>query len=327
MAKPAKILLQTTIPYAADDWHVGRFTLLADFLRRQTDDDGETLFEVVARNRDPLGKPDSVLSKLDVSDFDELWLFAVDTGDGLTKEDCAAIGRFRARGGGMMVTRDHMDLGSSVCTLGGVGLAHHFHTKNPEPEPERRQPDDRDTKDISWPNYHSGANGDYQEIAALHPHHPVLFDPESKTGIVRYLPAHPHEGAVSSPPEDLTARVIATGTSSATGVAFNIAVAFERTDDAGSAIAQSTFHHFADYNWDPSRGCPSFVTEKPGRGLKDNPDAMRSTETYVRNIALWLAGRSEDEALKQHLDEELDEAGKESFPASDPPAVGRPQPG
>jgi hypothetical protein len=327
MTKPAKILLQTTIPTTADDWHVGRFALLRDLLARQTDDDGKPLFEVVARDRDPLGGPDSVLSLLDESDFDELWLFAVDAGNGLTKEDCAGIGRFRTRGGGMMVTRDHMDLGSSVCTLGGVGLAHHFHTKNPEPERERRRSDDPDNKDILWPNYHSGANGDYQEIAALHPVHPVLFDPDSKTGVIRCLPSHPHEGAVSSPPDDLTARVIATGTSRATGVAFNIAVAFERTDDAGPAIAQSSFHHFADYNWDPGKGCPSFVTEKPGRGLRDNADAMRSTELYIRNVALWLAGRSDDDELRKHLDEELDEALEETFPASDPPAVGRPQPG
>ncbi len=320
--RPPKILLQTTIPFTEDDWHIGRFSLLADFLKHQTDDDGERLFEVVARDRDPTGKPDSVLSTLDESDFDELWLFAVDTGDGLTKEDCAAIGRFRARGGGMMVTRDHQDLGCSVCTLGGVGLAHHFHTKNPEADLARRQQDDPDNKDILWPNYHSGANGDFQEIAALHPTHPVLFDPDSPPGVVRYLPAHPHEGAVSSPPEDLTARVIATGTSRATGVAFNIAIAFEPEDKVGPAIAQSTFHHFADYNWDPEKGCPSFVTEKPGNGLKNNPDAMRSTETYVRNVALWLAGRSDDEAIRRHLDDELDEAIEESFPASDPPAVG-----
>lgn len=53
-------------------------------------------------------------------------------GDGLTAEDCAAIGRFHARGGGILATRDHQDLGSSICSLGGVGKAHHFHSHNPE---------------------------------------------------------------------------------------------------------------------------------------------------------------------------------------------------
>ena len=42
------------------------------------------------------------------------------------------------------------------------------------------------------------------------------------------------------------------------------------------AIAESTFHHFADYNWDPSRGCPSFVSETPVDELPNNPRAMAS---------------------------------------------------
>ena len=32
MKNPVKILLQTTIPYAEDDWHIGRFSLLTEHL-------------------------------------------------------------------------------------------------------------------------------------------------------------------------------------------------------------------------------------------------------------------------------------------------------
>ncbi len=90
--------------------------------------------------------------------------------------------------------------------------------------------------------------------------------------------------------------MIATGTSKVSGNRFNLAVAFEPTPDDGPAVAQSTFHHFADYNWDPNMGCPSFVTERPGDGLAHSPDAQRSTRQYVRNLALWLAGRPVTEA-------------------------------
>jgi hypothetical protein len=325
MAKPSKILLQTTIPYAEDDWHIGRFSLLRDYLASLRGSDGAPLFEVVARDRDPLGAPDSVLSKLDATDFDELWLFAVDTGDGLTPADCQAISKFRRRGGGMMVTRDHMDLGSSVCTLGGVGAAHFFHSKNPDPDPSRRRRDDTYTTEISWPNYHSGSNGDYQEIAPVDAIHPVLRDPDDRDGIVRFLPAHPHEGDVGKPRGDDTARIIATGTSKVSGIPFNIAVAFEPTADAGPAIAQSTFHHFADYNWDIRKGCPNFVREPPGGSLARSPQARRSIARYVANIALWLGGRKPGEldTEKLRLDRALDEALEESFPASDPPSIGR----
>jgi hypothetical protein len=285
---PIKILLQTTIPTTADDWSIARFSLLSQFLRDQRRG-GERLFEVTARDRDPPGSPDSVLSTLDQSDFDEMWLFAVDVGDGLRAEDCAAISRFRRSGRGLMVTRDHMDLGSSVCSLGGVGNAHHFHSRNLDPDASRREVDDPYTTYISWPNFHSGANGDYQEIQILAPIHPVLADPASPSGAIRFLPSHPHEGGVSAP-DGHNARVIAAGTSKTTGRHFNIAVAFEPGAAGGPAIAQSTFHHFADYNWDTRSGAPSFVDEAPGDAIMRDPQATADTRRYVRNLALWLAG-------------------------------------
>jgi hypothetical protein len=322
MAQPIRILLQTTIPAIDDDWHIGRFSMLRDHLAGLTGEDGTPLCAITARDRSAPGAPDPVLSTIDRSDFDELWLFAVDTGDGLAAEDCEAISRFRKNGGGLLVTRDHMDLGSSVCTLGGVGNAHFFHSKNPDPDAARHVIDDRETSYISWPNYHSGANGDFQEIAVVAPPHPVLHDPLAGDGLVRFLPAHPHEGAVGAPAGDPSARVIATGVSKASGNRFNIAVAFEPSADGGPAVAESTFHHFADYNWDPAMGCPSFVSETPGDGLARSPEAQQSIRQYVRNLTLWLAGRSPLEEGDARLDEELDEALDESFPASDPPAIG-----
>lgn len=282
MAK--RILIQTTIPDIEDDWHVGRFSMLASHLAGLRDAAGAPLYEVTARNRVPAGAPDPVLSTLDVSGYDQLWLFAVDVGDGLSPEDCAAIGRFRARGGGLMVTRDHQDLGSSICSLGGVGKAHHFHSTNPEPE-DRCHRDDQVTIDIDWPNYHSGANGDFQAIAAED--HPLLRDGEG--GRLRFLPAHPHEGAVSAPADEPSARVIATGVSQATGVGFNLIVAFEGADGDGRAVAQSTFHHFCDYNLDPRAGCPSFVSEAPSDRIVTDPRGRRAAERYFSNLAEWLS--------------------------------------
>lgn len=110
MIEPKKILLQTTIPASEDDWSIARFGSLAALLRNARDESGRELYEVTSRDRDPPEKPDSVLSTIDRSDFDELWLFAVDTGNGLTEEDCAAISRFRRNGGGLLVTRGHPPL-------------------------------------------------------------------------------------------------------------------------------------------------------------------------------------------------------------------------
>jgi hypothetical protein len=288
--RPNNVLLQTTITPSDNDWSIARFSMLADYLAVQRDQAGSALFRVTARDRALPGAPDPILSTLDTSDFDQLWLFAVDMGDGLDVADCEAISRFRRRGGGLMITRDHMDLGYSVCSLGGVGAAHIFHTYNRNRNTPTPVPDDKDTPEILWPNFHSGANGDYQRIEPVGAVHPLLRNPGVADGVIRFMPAHPHEGAVDAPPGDTTARVIARGVSQASGDPFNIAVVFEPSTAGGPAVAQSTFHHFADYNWDPIRGCPDFVTEPPGGNLKTTPQAKQAVERYVLNLGLWLGG-------------------------------------
>ena len=321
MSGPARILLQTTIPTTADDWSIARFSQLAAFLSSLKDELETSLFEVTARDRDSSGHPDRVLANLHNEGFDSLWLFAVDAGDGLTQEDCAGISLFSRQGGGVLLTRDHMDLGCSLCSVKRIGDAHHFHSKNVHPNVGRQTIDDPFTRNIVWPNYHSGANGDFQEIAIVEPLHPVLADLNSVSGRIRFLPSHPHEGEVDAPPRDPSARVIATSKSQVTGRVFNVAVAFEESADGGRAIAQSTFHHFADYNWDISCGKPSFVTEAPGDALEKSPEARRSIRQYSANVAQWLVHRP-TAAQRAHQDARLDEALEETFPASDTPAIG-----
>lgn len=293
MGRTVRILVQTTTPRRPDDWSVESLSLMTRHLA-SLEEDG-VRFEVAARNREagPDGN-DSVLVSLDRSPFDELWLFGLDSGaDGLTSAECQAIARFRQRGGGILSTRDHQDMGASLCALGGIGAAHHFHDRNPETDPARRVPDDSGTPSISWPNYHSGRNGDFQRIDAIAPVHPLLRNGVSSSRI-EFFPAHPHEGSVGPPPGDRSARIVACGTSQTTGRRFNLIVAFERSRDAqnnllGRGIAESSFHHFADYNWDTSRGAPSFVTEPEGQGMMMNPRALADIRQYVRNLAFWLA--------------------------------------
>jgi hypothetical protein len=298
MGSPIKILLQTTIPATENDWNIDRFSLLRDHLVSLTDDSGEPLCNVTARNRGVNADgDDEVLSVLDKTDFDELWLFAVDSGNGLTVADCQGITRFRQREGGLLTTRDHQDLGSSLCTLGGVGRAHFFHTKHPEPDETRHTRDDQDTQTISWPNYHSGSNGDYQRITTVKPVHELLLNPMNDSGVIEYFPAHPHEGAVGVPEDENHANVIATGTSKVTRRPFNLIVAFESGRDAhgntlGRAIAESSFHHFVDYNWDISSGCPKFLTDPPGDQIRRMPEKLADIRTYVSNLARWLAPSS-----------------------------------
>lgn len=277
-----RILLQTTIPFTEDDWHAGRFSLLRDCLASM---DG---VEVTARDRTAAAGDDPVLASLGDSHYDQLWLFGVDGGEGITKGDCNGITKFVMRGGAILATRDHDDCGSSLCMLGGVGAAHFFHSHQLDPDPTRRQRDDPYNRSIDWPNYHSGRNGDYQHITPAGDVHPLLLRGDGST--LDWFTAHPHEGAVGIPAGDSAARVVATGTSKATGRPFNLIVALEATSERGRALAHSSFHHFCDYNWDLSAGCPSFVEEAPGDEVQHHPERMNDVRTYVGNAVRWLGG-------------------------------------
>jgi hypothetical protein len=282
VTRMATILLQTTIVDTPDDWNVGRFSLLADQLSRCGHD-------VTARNRDK-NEVDSKLSKLDVLGFDQLWLLAVDTGNGLSADDAAGILRFRDSGGGVFTARDHQDLGSSLLSLGSLGRLNHFHNHNPEPDAGR---DDPDNPNISWPNYHSGANGDYQPVLVEGPTHELLRTDKTASGRIEWFPAHPHEGAVSAPRDYPFASVIGRGRSAVSGRRFNLAVAVngETTSDGhprGRALVCSTFHHFADMNWNIDAGAPSFVTDLPGYEIKRDPVRLDVFKDFVENIANWL---------------------------------------
>jgi hypothetical protein len=283
MSPRTRILLQTTIPRIDDDWHIGRFSMVADHLASLPG------VEVTARDLARRGGTDPVLADLGGSAFDQLWLFAVDVGDGLGDAECAGIAAFRQRGGGVLTARDHQDLGCSLLGLGDVGSAHYFHTRNLDPNADNNRIDDTETPTIAWPNYHSGRNGDPQPVRVVDAGHPLFRFDGAPGGQVAWLPAHPHEGAVGVPASHPGARVLATGTSALSGRPFNLVVA----DDTGPGrwIAEASFHHFADYNWDPSRGAPTFVVEPVGDGMTRDASMLAHVRAYAANAARWLTPR------------------------------------
>jgi hypothetical protein len=274
----AKILIQTTNTYNTNDWHVGRFSLLGQLLR----DDGH---EVVMRDREPRSDgSDPVLSMLPESDFDQLWLIAVDTGNGLAPEDVRGILRFRDHGGGVLTARDHQNYGASLLNLGTIGTVNNFYKYNRVRHRRRPSRDD----------YHSGNHGDYQRIIPMEPVHELLRSPKSPSGVIEYFPANPHEGALSVPMDMPYARVIATSMSTATGRSVNLAVAIDDEPPHnghrnGRAIALSTFHQLADMNWDPNIEGPPSVTEPRGSELRNEPAKLEIYKDYIRNIARWLS--------------------------------------
>src|SRR5437773_8650013 len=131
-----RILLKTTIGPVADDWNISRFSLLAEHLRGLTDPAGASLYHVVARDRIEHSQGhDTDLEEAARGAYDQLWLIAVDATGALTQVDVGNIGRFRQGGGGILLTRDHQDLGACLTKLGAVGATQFFQTVRSE---ERR---------------------------------------------------------------------------------------------------------------------------------------------------------------------------------------------
>jgi hypothetical protein len=286
-----RILLKTTIGAIQNDWNVGRFSLLAEHLRSLRASSGSPLYEVAPRDRAENAAGDDLdLTRLAEGSYDQLWLIGTDVTGALTAGDVEHVNQFRRRGGGTLLSRDHQDLGACLTRLGPLGLTQYFHSANADPDESHRCPDDRETPSISWPNFHSGRNGDLQSVSPVEPLHPLMR--RASGDAIRSLPAHPHEGAVGVPkPLEAVARVVAHGRSLTTGVRFNLCVAVEEPG-MGRGVSDASFHHFCDYNWDPRKGAPTFVTEPQGDGVLKSPDSLNDTHRYVENIAAWLAGRA-----------------------------------
>jgi hypothetical protein len=260
----AQILIQTT-SCNRDEWHIGRFSLLGQLLR-------ESGHGVAMRDREPRQDgSDPILSGLAESNFDQLWLIAVDTGNGLAPDDVRGILRFRDRGGGVLTARDHQNFGASLLNLGTIGSVNNFYKYNRDRSRRRPRQDD----------YHSGNNGDFQRIVPMEPVHELLRSAKSPTGVIEYFPANPHEGALSIPADMPFARVIAMSISTLSGRSFNLAVAIDDEPPHnghrnGRAIAISTFHQLADTNWD---------------ALRYDAVKLEIYKDYIRNIARWLSPR------------------------------------
>src|SRR3984893_18259334 len=116
---PTRILVKTTIGPVADDWHVGRFSLLTDHLRSLKDSSGVVLYDVVARDRsENQNGDDTDLVPLANGAYDQLWLIGADETGALTPGDIESVAQFRRRGGGILLTRHQQDPCSRPTTPG-----------------------------------------------------------------------------------------------------------------------------------------------------------------------------------------------------------------
>ena len=78
------------------------------------------------RNSAPFSNPNPLVvatipsfnfaSSVTLANFDQVWLFGIDSGSGLPSIELAAVETYMNNGGGLFATGDHGTLGSSMCS-------------------------------------------------------------------------------------------------------------------------------------------------------------------------------------------------------------------
>jgi len=265
-------------------------------------------FEVttVHRSGDPSADHDNLdlAAALQLADFDELWIYSILPEPGLTAAELAQARQFMDdRGGGVLITGDHENLGAAFGNLPRAGKMRRL----PAPPPVAP----------TWNStLSSGADATYdfpdQSDAVPQPltltrywggvlwrrPHPLLCSP---LGPIDIFPDHQHEGeALAPPPTPATewpggvrAEIIARGTivdpSGDVGRQVGVLSAYDgHAADVGRIVADSTWHHHFDINLRGVPGDPTrtgFVTP----GTDEWLSSATKIEHFFVNAAIWLA--------------------------------------
>lgn len=302
MAKePVRVLIQLTIPKKTGFWETASFSMVTDHLKSIMDRKSP-VFEVTLREKE--SEEDPVLLSIDSSSYDQLWLVALDNGDGLSEKEAESIRRFyEIEGKGLLTFRGPQDVGLSLTKLGDVGKVNFFHSKNQDPDASRRKNDNKDCSEILWPNYSSGKHGDVQEIIPVGPVHSLLKINGEPHKRLKWFPASPNEGGVGVPDDVKKARAFIAGRSVSTNKTFPLVVALDGDDAEGAkrkgrAVCHSSFHHIANPNWDAEKQMPTLVKEQKSDGLIREPEAIAHFKQYVSNVAFWLIPKEKRENYK-----------------------------
>ena len=280
-----KALLLSTIATDVDDWHIGRFSLLAGMIEAAGQELDSTFSLTVTDYPVSAEARLSLQSELRAGVFNQIWLMAVDMDNGPDPDFFPSLEAAVRSGTDLVIARDHADLGSCLLSLDGcltaVGSTQTFKRSWPD-LPTDREFTDPACPTITAPCVVTGQNGGIQ-ICRQRAEHPLLNFPTMLPGHL-LIPAHPHEGVIR--PTSETQTVLLSSYSITSGREQLIAIVDE-VPDHGLVLHHSTFHHFADYNIDISLGAPDFVLDPPTRQIEDSPELLPDLRGYVRSVVQY----------------------------------------
>ena len=287
MGAAPQALLLSTIATDPNDWHIGRFSLLADMIRRA----GQELDPSFSLNISDYPTSDSerqtLQADLAAGRYSQVWLIAPDMDNGPDPGFFRALETAVKAGTDLVIARDHTDLGCCLLELkdclGDVGQTQTFQRTWTD-LPKDREYADPACAAIVTPCVVTGQNGGVQ-ICRQRAEHPLLSFASMIPGHL-VIPAHPHEGVIRTVSASQT--VLLSSFSITSGREQTTAIVDE-ADGRGMVLHHSTFHHFADYNLDVAAGAPDFVLDPPSTQIADSPDLLNDIKAYVRSVVHYAS--------------------------------------
>lgn len=274
-------------------------------------------FKITTAHRfsDPSADRENVdlAAALALDDFDELWIYSIQSDPVLTDAELKAAKNFMDdRNGGVLITGDHADLGAAFGNLPRAGKMRLL------PAPQAAPPEWNTTLRVG-----ADAVYEFDDQSDQYPQpleltwywagtiwkrpHPLLCSPQ---GPITIFPDHQHEGEAVAPPVSpvtewpggVSAEVIARGTivdtSGEVGRKVGVLSAYEgHQASVGRIVADSTWHHHFDINLRGLPGDPTrtgFVTPGTDQWLSN----ATKIEHYFFNVATWLAPPDKQKAMR-----------------------------
>ena len=285
MGTAPQALLLSTIATDANDWHIGRFSLLGTMIRT-AGEEMDPSFNLTISDY-PTSDAERKLLQDDLSSgrYGQIWLIAPDLDNGPDAGFFRALEAAVKGGTDLVIARDHTDLGCCLLELkdclDDVGQTQTFQRTWTD-LPKDREYADPACAAIVTPCVVTGQNGGVQ-ICRQRAEHPLLNFASMIPGHL-VIPAHPHEGVIRKVAASQT--VLLSSFSITSGREQTTAIVDE-ADGRGMVLHHSTFHHFADYNLDVAKGAPDFVLDPPSTQTAESPALLNDIKAYVRSVVRY----------------------------------------
>ncbi|MFL2497145.1 MAG: hypothetical protein EVB06_01525 [Synechococcus sp. MED-G133] len=285
MGTAPQALLLSTIATDANDWHIGRFSLLGTMIRT-AGEEMDPSFNLTISDY-PTSDADRKALQDDLSSgrYGQIWLIAPDLDNGPDAGFFRALEAAVKGGTDLVIARDHTDLGCCLLELkdclDDVGQTQTFQRTWTD-LPKDREYADPACAAIVTPCVVTGQNGGVQ-ICRQRAEHPLLNFASMIPGHL-VIPAHPHEGVIRKVAASQT--VLLSSFSITSGREQTTAIVDE-AEGRGMVLHHSTFHHFADYNLDVAKGAPDFVLDPPSTQTAESPALLNDIKAYVRSVVRY----------------------------------------